>query len=38
MKKLGKFVTYCFTMAALGAGTAVVSIIVKTIIEYYWGK
>lgn len=38
MKKLGKTALYCLGMALLGAGTAVVSIVVKTIIEYYWGK
>ena len=38
MKKLGKFVTHCFLAVTLGVGTASIVIIVRLIIEYYWGK
>jgi len=37
MKKLLKTVGYLLGMAAFGAAVAVVSIIVKTVIRYYWG-
>lgn len=36
MKKLLKNLGYLLGMAAFGAGVAVVSVIVKTIIQYYW--
>jgi len=37
MKKFLKGLGYCLGMAAFGAAVAVVSIVVKTIIQYYWG-
>ena len=37
MKKLLRGLGYLLGMAVMGAGVAVVSIIVKTIIQHYWG-
>ena len=37
MKKYSKLFMHCLAMAIIGAGVAVMSIIVNTVIKYFWG-